>query len=318
MNSSDQPAEKMGPPNESPETRGDADARMQQLVSRKRELTLKLWSCDWAWIRAYEAARALDRFQAEEMLASRGHKLRICNRQNQPNPRRWITAVFGSSSDKRLIRAAGKGDSTQVTQLLSKEAGEAAKVSALHLASRANQKDVVKLLLAAGVKDAQMIEALRFSALMFAAAWGNTEVVRWLLAAGAEMEARNDSGMTALMLAAVVGHTDVVGALIDGGANPEAKCQAGMTPLWRASFNGKTEVVHRLVLAGADPNSLDNHGWSPLFAAAAEGQVGAVKCLLAAGANKEYTKGPYEPTALDMAKHNRHVDVYDVLTGHVN
>jgi len=52
-----------------------------------------------------------------------------------------------------------------------------------------------------------------------------------LLAAGAEVEAKNNKGVTALMFAAIGGHAAAIAALLAAGAEVEAKDNGGLTAL---------------------------------------------------------------------------------------
>lgn len=57
-----------------------------------------------------------------------------------------------------------------------------------------------------------------FSPLMAAATSGHTDIVRDLLSSGADVDLRNNRGMTALMIAASMGRPHTGKALIAGGA----------------------------------------------------------------------------------------------------
>ena len=53
--------------------------------------------------------------------------------------------------------------------------------------------------------------------------------------------------MTALLLASEHGHLGIVKSLLDKGANIETKDETGMTPLHLASENGNLEVIDLLI-----------------------------------------------------------------------
>ena len=83
-----------------------------------------------------------------------------------------------------------------------------------------------------------------------AAANGDTATVQALLDAGADVNAKNNEGVTALMWAAGVGGTDAVQVLLDAGADVNAKHKSGTALVW-AQKKGHTEVVEILKKAGA-------------------------------------------------------------------
>jgi ankyrin repeat protein len=141
-----------------------------------------------------------------------------------------------------LLWAATTGNLALSAALLSGELGKKADISAsnnrgrnaLHLASEANHKDMVKL----------------------------------LLDRGADPNAFSDGGWTALHNAAQSGHDAVVSLLLNAGANVNAELSNGMTPLHWAAFNGHEEVV-QLILAKPETkiNIKDSFNRSPLLCA---------------------------------------------------
>ncbi len=91
-----------------------------------------------------------------------------------------------------------------------------------------------------------------------AAGRGDPAVVEALLAKGADVNAKDESGITALMWAS--GHLDVVQALLAEGADVNAKRNDGLTLLMQASQLGHLDVVQALIDRGADVNAKDNSG----------------------------------------------------------
>ena len=90
--------------------------------------------------------------------------------------------------------------------------------------------------------DSQLIEA---------AENGQTEKVKTLLEAGANVNAKNNYGVTALMSAVGKGQTETVQALLDAGADVNDKTEMGVTVLMVAVMNGHTEIAELLKQAGA-------------------------------------------------------------------
>ena len=111
-----------------------------------------------------------------------------------------------------------------------------------------------------------------------------------LLRNGADLNCRNDEGMTLLMRAAGLGKLDMVEMLLQMGANVKEKDAQGWTALMKALFNhelnrGFPEVVSALIAAGADVETGIGYGVRPLMLAAGYGEAGVIEVLLAAGAD---------------------------------
>ena len=128
----------------------------------------------------------------------------------------------------------------------------------LTLAAQNGAKQVVEVLLAAGVDTEAAWNLERGTALTVAATEGHADIVELLLAAGADMEARDrirhywsDSNLninlaTPLIHAAAEGHLDVVKLLLDAGANYKAEDAWGQTALDVAARKEHHEVVELL------------------------------------------------------------------------
>jgi len=95
----------------------------------------------------------------------------------------------------------------------------------------------VEALLLCGAKVNATPPGSRLTALHRAAALGAREVGVTLLSHGADVNARDDVGMTPPHDAAIYGHPDMVEFLLQHGANPNVKNQEGRTPLALAQFN---------------------------------------------------------------------------------
>jgi ankyrin repeat protein len=94
---------------------------------------------------------------------------------------------------------------------------------------------------------------------------GNAAVVKLLLDRGANVNARDDKGVTAVMLAALNGDAALLQGLLDRGAAVDARTRDGWTALTYAARKGHADVARRLLRAGADPTLTDRSGWSPLM-----------------------------------------------------
>jgi hypothetical protein len=79
----------------------------------------------------------------------------------------------------------------------------------------------------------------------------NLKNVEAFIAAGADLEARDEKGLTALMLAAKKGYADIVSALVKAGALVTLGDGYGATALFYAAKGGHVEVVKILLAHGA-------------------------------------------------------------------
>ena len=99
--------------------------------------------------------------------------------------------------------------------------------------------------------------------LIEAATRGDLDMVRGFLAQGADINARNDKGVTALYRASFCGHRDVVDLLLANGASVDFKARNGSTPLFAAAQNGYRDVAELLLDKGADINARTDYGATP-------------------------------------------------------
>lgn len=118
----------------------------------------------------------------------------------------------------------------------------------------------------------------------------------------AGVPARNNTANLGVRLseAAFFGDYDTLKAMLDGGANVNVRDQSGMTPLAWAANKGGMRLVELLLDRGADVNCRNSDGWTPLHWAARSGNVDIAKVLLQAGADKNL-KNLLGRTAAQMA-----------------
>ncbi|HYD19257.1 MAG TPA: ankyrin repeat domain-containing protein, partial [Patescibacteria group bacterium] len=95
------------------------------------------------------------------------------------------------------------------------------------------------------------------------------------------------AGGTALHLAAYMGYDKVAGWLIDAGADVNARDQNGLTPLVAAAINRKPATVQMLLRNQADPNIATKDGTTALMKAAGSGCAICVRALLEKGAKAD-------------------------------
>src|SRR5215212_10237365 len=76
----------------------------------------------------------------------------------------------------------------------------------------------------------------------------------------ADVNARNEHGMTALMRAAYHGRAEMVRALLDHGADPNITRNDKFTALSLAAFFGHSEIVEMLIDHGARTDVATRYG----------------------------------------------------------
>ncbi|XP_055354606.1 serine/threonine-protein phosphatase 6 regulatory ankyrin repeat subunit B-like [Paramacrobiotus metropolitanus] len=126
------------------------------------------------------------------------------------------------------------------------------------------------------------------TALHLACRAGQDEVVRMLLNyPGAEIDAvAEGSGYCPLHMAAINGHVNVVVLLLTrSGIDLDVKDKKGQTPLMLASLNGRLEMATLLISQGAHLDVSNDDGWTALHCAAVAGKGNIVNLLCAQGAN---------------------------------
>ena len=102
---------------------------------------------------------------------------------------------------------------------------------------------------------------------------GNIEVLKQAIADGADVNAKNDSGLTPLHFAAWGGHKEIAELLIENGADVNAKIDHGWTPLYAATYSGYNQVIELLIAKGADVNTKDEDGFTPLGLARSNSEI---------------------------------------------
>ena len=154
---------------------------------------------------------------------------------------------------------------------------------------RVENPAVMAVLVAAGA-DVNALSPTGATPLHQAASVEGRETVAMLLAAGADIHARDSEGNTPLLMAANGGFRNpaVLETLIEAGADVNDRNERGMTVLertLRSSSDQLTHVVRRLLALGADPNA-PGFIAPPLYHAARQGDhPELITVLLAAGAD---------------------------------
>lgn len=114
----------------------------------------------------------------------------------------------------------------------------------------------------------------------------DTDIIPALVDAGADLEARNEDGLTPLLLAADERADQTVALLLKLGADINAQSTAEKyTALHYAAHNSDTDTLKLLVKAGAKLDIKDAKGLTPLHHAAIEADDDHVEYLLGKGAD---------------------------------
>ena len=193
-----------------------------------------------------------------------------------------------------LHAAAHRGDVAAIERLVAqspavREACDAHRRTALHVATHARQHASVKALLLAGA-DSGSLDGARYDAVTIAAVAEDELTLGVLLTHGASAKlvtSRYDG--TALIAAAHLGHASVVKQLIAAGAPLDHVNNLHWTALIEAVVLGDGGPRHRATLralldAGASTKLTDRSGRTPLQLARERGYVVMVQMLEAAGA----------------------------------
>ena len=151
------------------------------------------------------------------------------------------------------------------------------------------------------------------SFLISAAERGATDEVLALLAQGADLEFREESGLTALMWAAHYGHSGTLRVLLEAGAEPNARDANEQTALMLSVYHGHLDCVKLLLSAGSEVNARTKQGMTSLMWAAATGALEIVNLLVGYGGDILLTNSD-GLTASDLARLNGHVSIYGELT----
>jgi ankyrin repeat protein len=149
---------------------------------------------------------------------------------------------------------------------------------------------------------------------------GDVDQVQLQISKGADVNTKDEEGLTALHLAARQGRKDVVELLLVNGANINARLTRwpDWMPLHEAAVANHKEVVELLLAKGADVNADcaraggGRFGGTPLHEAVFEGHRDMAELLISKGAdiNAKQSGGL---TPLDVAAFVGHKDVVELL-----
>ena len=221
--------------------------------------------------------------------------------------------------DAPLADAAKRGDKQGVQALLKKKADVNAPQSdgatALHWTTYLNDAETSALLIRAGA-NVNARNNYGVTPLAIAAEQGNVPIIDQLMKAGTDP---NDpihfvnSAETPLMHAARAGSADAVKLFVLAGAKINAReTWNGQSALMWAAAEGHASVVQALIDGGADLYARSNGGTTPFIFAVRKGDMPTVKTLLNAGVDVN-EKRIDSATPLLVAVINGHEDLVDLL-----
>lgn len=182
-----------------------------------------------------------------------------------------LSGSVSAQEETMLLDAVLAGDVGQVRDVVATadlEARDREGRTALLLATRADEVEIAKILIAAGA-DVNARDDIKDTPFLYAGAEGRDEILKLILATGnAKIGDTNRYGGTALIPAADRGHPSTVRILIDAGLDVDHVNNLGWTALLEAVILGDggpahQEVVGILVDAGARQIP-DRDGVTPL------------------------------------------------------
>jgi len=140
---------------------------------------------------------------------------------------------------------------------------------------------------------------------------------RLLIEAGANVNARDESGLSAFLMVASSGEADLMRLVLRKGALPDSRDTDGATALIRAARGAHTAVMIELLRAGAELDHTARNGRTALCEAVAAGDGGprhtdAVRVLVRAGADQGIRDNT-GMTALQYARQRGFLEMAAVL-----
>ena len=223
------------------------------------------------------------------------------------------------SADSVLVEAARNGDTTAVRagleKLIPDTDSKTVSFDAVHEACRGNHDECLALLLPY-VETTQMGFGMLLSECIHADHTACTEVLlqHWKSVCSNVAFVPHGSKTKPRPCPAMWADPAVCQVLIDAGADIETKDERGLSPLLWASISGKIEVVKMLVKAGAGVRVTDTEGHTCLTLAAWSGHTETVKMLVKAGADLSATDNKGD-TCLTIAACFGHTEIVRYLVG---
>ncbi|KAL3260125.1 hypothetical protein MRX96_016589 [Rhipicephalus microplus] len=184
----------------------------------------------------------------------------------------------------------------------------------LHVAAREGQDEVAALLLDHGAALAAPTKK-GFTPLHLAAKYGNLKVAQLLLQKDAPVDAQGKNGVTPLHVAAHYDHVNVALLLLEKGASPHSAARNGYTPLHVAARKDQMDIASSLLEYGAKPGAESRAGFTPLHLAAQEGHADLAALLVEHGADCD-AKAKNGLTPMHLCAQEDRVEVATILAKH--
>jgi len=181
-------------------------------------------------------------------------------------------------------------------------------------ASRHGRLESARVLLEHGA-DVNNRDEHGMSPLHLASRYPSNDLVRLLLLHHADLKALDARGNTALHQASHFGQITVVMLLLEEGADVNARNNLGLTPLHYAANDGHLEVVQLLLDHSADVKAPKENGWTALHIAAYWGHLHVVEVLLKRGADPDSLTNE-GMTPLQLASRSNRTQIMRLLSGH--
>ncbi len=192
-------------------------------------------------------------------------------------------------------------------------------VTALHLAAKLDNPEIMKILLGECVKvNAAMTNGS--TPLFVAAYYGKAENVDLLLKkkANIALAKNNPHRLSLLYVATMNGHLNVVNILLKQGVDINETCLYGRTALYAAVKRGHLAVARRLLAQGANPDIANTSGRSPLHIAAKRPDAEMTRLLLAYNANPDTELIRSGLTPMALAQRHGNEDVANIIANEIN
>ena len=121
--------------------------------------------------------------------------------------------------------------------------------------------------------------------LWYAVHQGYDAAVRALIKDGANINIKDNAGITILNCAYGNGDAEMIRTLINGGANINQRLNRGVTCLSDAVSRGDKEMIQLILKHGGDTNMKSEEGDTPIFKAVSKNYVGIALILIQHGAD---------------------------------
>lgn len=225
------------------------------------------------------------------------------------DPTRSFVAAFESG----MLTCCLARDLLDAGADINKGSSDIMEKTALIVAAKNQDKELLGLLLERGASVNQCSEFFGSNALYYATESGNCEIAQLLIDNGADVIWGNKEEKP-LFIAALNGHYDILQLLLNHGAQKTINCTAWPdqeTALTMAASCGRNEIVKLLLQYNADPKP-NRSGNTPLLKAAAYGHIAVVKILLDHGHDVD-RKNDFGVTSLMNAAHNKQAETVSYL-----